>query len=238
MRFLFSLLLISLSWEIFSQDSLHREKNIYLFISGGIPVIGENNFEINNYKFESTNPFFAKLSVNYIFRNGLGVYGSIKRIAYRFPFSRNSLLVNNPDFAILNANNFLEYLGDIYSAGISYKIKFKKVLIFPNLSIGIRDFNNVYGGVILKKNNSNIIRSITNLSTINDHKISPSFGFDLSYCFSDDFGITVVFDYDNFDPRLHSLLAIKDYLNEFSLENNFNLNQQKIILAFGFFIRI
>jgi hypothetical protein len=231
-----TILLISallVSYSIYAQDSLLRTKHIFIAFSGGLPVVGNKDMVINDYKFESTDPFFAKLSINYIFKNGVGIYGSIKRIAYRYAFSKTSLQDNNPDFVLIMADKYINYSGTIYSLGLTYKFNYKRWLVFPNIGIGLRDFKNIYGGALLKKNNSNTMRKISNLSTITDNKTSLSMGLDVVYCFAKRFGATLVLDYDNFNPKLHSLLDITEYNYESRLEKNFNLKQNKILLAIG-----
>jgi len=238
MRYFLLISALFLSFSIYAQDSLLRTKHIFIAFSGGLPIIGNKDMVINDYKFESTDPFFSKLSISYIFKNGFGVYGSVKEIAYRYAFSKTSLQDNNPDFVLFMADKYINYSGLIYSLGFAYKFNYKRCLVIPNIGMGLRDFKNIYGSALLKKNNSNTIRQISNLSTITDNKTCLSMGIDVVYCFAKRFGATLVLDYDNFNPKLHSLLDVKEYNYESRLEKNFNLKQKKILLAIGGLVRL
>jgi len=221
-----------------AQDNFGRRKDIFITFSVGGSVLGSNNLRINDYKLESTNPFFSKLAISYIPQQGFGLYCSYRRIDYRYAFAENSLLANNPDFSILNTHNYFEYLGAIYSVGFICKFNYKKLLISPNIGIGVRDFKKKFGGAVLKKNNSNTIRSVLNLSSMNDDMATITAGVDLCYHITKKIGLTLVLDYDNFKPMLHSLLEIKEYNKDSYQEENFILRQNKISLSFGLFFKI
>ena len=63
-HFLYIVVLFVLSNSINAQQDSLLTKNVFITFSGGIPVIGNKDLLINDYKLGSTNPFlFSQILV-------------------------------------------------------------------------------------------------------------------------------------------------------------------------------
>lgn len=234
---------ISIILYCFTTTGIYAQKtfdyNLYLngTIGFGIPVSNtEGTF--NQLELKYSGSFLDKGSAYINLAGNFGLHLNVLGIGYWYDITEESILAGNPDYYLWDEINNYGNVKLSLMAGVAYKLNYNRLAVIPFFDLGwVGDANSSIDSYLLKEQNSNNIRQVSNSAGLHYIKFDYAFGADLYFHFGRHVGFATTIQYDRFVAGNDFTTTTKDYFSaDHSLTDKMDFNHKNILISFGMFI--